>query len=223
MKLKIKKLYPDTITPTKANATDSGWDLYAHTFKEVYSGVPMEHKSEIDPDAGYIPGVQQAPDELILNPMERVTISCGFACAIDGVSNKDGAASVMVDQEGTQFTVELQVRPRSGNRRKEGLEVHLGTVDAGYRGEISIVLTNLGNQARTIRKGDRVAQLVPVLIALPSLAIVEDLDTTSRGDTGFGDSGKRAHAPLGLAGTNGGSDGKHIATSPSSPASYLDI
>jgi dUTP pyrophosphatase len=179
--LLVQLLYPDSIPPKKVHETeDSGWDLFAHNFKKVYHGSPVEYCEE--PIDGIMPGIQDKPDELILNPMERVLIGAGIAAT---VPHHDHWLFV-----GCHVKVELEVRPRSGARLKEGLEVHLGTVDRGYRSEIGVILTNLGNQARVIRKGDRIAQIVPNLVLFPTMVIVKELPPASRGESGFGDSGK---------------------------------
>jgi dUTP pyrophosphatase len=86
---------------------------------------------------------------------------------------------------------EAQVRPRSGLAFKNGITVvnSPGTIDADYRGEIGIVLINHGNDAFTINSGDRIAQMV---IAQYSQAVwepVKELDSTARGEGGYGHSG----------------------------------
>lgn len=86
---------------------------------------------------------------------------------------------------------EAQVRPRSGLAFKNGITVvnSPGTIDADYRGEIGIVLINHGNEEFTIKSGDRIAQMV---IAQYSQAIwvqVDELDSTARGEGGYGHSG----------------------------------
>jgi dUTP pyrophosphatase len=86
---------------------------------------------------------------------------------------------------------EFQVRSRSGLARKNGLAVlnSPGTIDSDYRGELAVVLINLGGVPFTIRHGDRIAQLVcaPVLRAV--LSETNSLSETNRGDGGFGSTG----------------------------------
>ncbi|SEN44486.1 dUTP pyrophosphatase [Lihuaxuella thermophila] len=88
--------------------------------------------------------------------------------------------------------LEAQVRPRSGLALKHGLTVlnSPGTIDADYRGEIGIILLNLGEQPYIVKRGDRVAQLVFMQIPDVRLQVVEQLDETSRGTGGFGHTGK---------------------------------
>ena len=65
-----------------------------------------------------------------------------------------------------------------------------GLVDAGYRGEIRVVLVNLGQRRVSIARGDRIAQLLIVPIVVPQIEIVDTLDATERGSGGFGSSGR---------------------------------
>jgi len=86
---------------------------------------------------------------------------------------------------------EGQVRPRSGWSYSRGLTVlnSPGTIDSDYRGEVSVLLVNLGGSPITIRPGDRIAQVVFAPVANPELMIVTRLDETERGDGGFGSTG----------------------------------
>ena len=88
---------------------------------------------------------------------------------------------------------EGQVRPRSGLAARHGVTVlnSPGTVDSDYRGEVQVVLVNLGSEPYTIRRGDRIAQLVVSSVAKVELRIVDSLGGTSRGSGGFGHSGYR--------------------------------
>lgn len=86
---------------------------------------------------------------------------------------------------------ELQVRPRSGLAVKHGITVinSPGTIDADYRGEVKVGLINLGRDTFTIRRGDRIAQLVLAPVCRAQAEVVVKLDSTERGDGGFGHSG----------------------------------
>lgn len=84
---------------------------------------------------------------------------------------------------------EAQIRPRSGMSAKTPLIVMLGTVDNGYRGELGVIIKNVGTQSQAINVGDRIAQLVPIKIDEFFLEEVEDLDYTTRNTNGFGSSG----------------------------------
>lgn len=86
---------------------------------------------------------------------------------------------------------EAQVRPRSGLAFKHGIGIinSPGTIDADYRGEIKIALINLGPERYTIRRGDRIAQLVIQRVYQARLEVVPKLDSTKRDNGGFGHTG----------------------------------
>ena len=111
-------------------------------------------------------------EPLTINPMQREAVPTGLAMAIP---------------QG----YEVQVRPRSGLAYKHGLTVAnaTGTIDSDYRGEVKVILINLGDAPVEITHGMRIAQLVlaPVSIAAPE--IVTHLDETDRGAGGFGSTG----------------------------------
>ena len=87
---------------------------------------------------------------------------------------------------------EGQVRPRSGLALKHGVTVlnAPGTVDADYRGEVSVVLINHGNEPFVVRRGDRIAQLVVAQVPRARLSVKVALDETARGASGFGSTGR---------------------------------
>jgi dUTP pyrophosphatase len=86
----------------------------------------------------------------------------------------------------------VQVRPRSGLALKHGITClnTPGTIDADYRGEVKIILANLGSEPFAIRRGERIAQLVPAAVTQAIFAEVEELDETVRGAGGFGSTGR---------------------------------
>jgi dUTP pyrophosphatase len=87
---------------------------------------------------------------------------------------------------------EAQIRPRSGLALKQGLTClnTPGTIDADYRGEIKVILINLSNEAQVIHDGDRIAQIVFQQVEKMEWQLVENLETTQRGEGGFGHTGK---------------------------------
>ncbi|MBN8939268.1 MAG: dUTP diphosphatase [Rhizobiales bacterium] len=87
---------------------------------------------------------------------------------------------------------EGQVRPRSGLALKHGLTVANapGTVDADYRGEVKVILINLGEEPVTIRRGERIAQLVIAPVTRAELYLTDTLSETERGGGGFGSTGR---------------------------------
>jgi dUTP pyrophosphatase len=86
---------------------------------------------------------------------------------------------------------EIQVRPRSGLALKHGLTVSNapGTIDADYRGEVGIILGNVGREPYTITRGMRIAQLVVAAVERAEVQVVDELPETLRGEGGFGSSG----------------------------------
>ena len=110
---------------------------------------------------------------LVLAPAARAAVPTGLVLAIP-----DG--------------FEGQVRPRSGLALKHGLTVANapGTVDSDYRGEVKVILINLGEQPVTIRRGERIAQLVVAPVTRAALFLAENLDETDRGSGGFGSTGR---------------------------------
>lgn len=114
-----------------------------------------------------------AAEDLDLAPGQRHAVATGFRIAIP-----DG--------------YEVQVRPRSGLALKHGISVPNtpGTIDADYRGEVKILLINHGSETLPIRRGERIAQLVPAAVTQARWVEVETLDETDRGEGGFGSTGR---------------------------------
>ena len=114
------------------------------------------------------------PDDepIVLHPGSRFAVPTGLAIALP-----DG--------------FEAQVRPRSGLAFKSGITClnSPGTVDADYRGEVKVILINHGEEAFTIRRGERIAQMVIAPVVQAAWREVESLDETVRGAGGFGSTG----------------------------------
>ena len=113
-------------------------------------------------------------EAVVLGPLERKIVGTGLKIALP---------------EG----YEAQVRPRSGLAAKHGITVlnAPGTIDADYRGEIGVILVNLSNEPFTIQPGERIAQLVVAQYSQVEWSPVESLDSTQRGEGGFGSTGKK--------------------------------
>jgi dUTP pyrophosphatase len=86
---------------------------------------------------------------------------------------------------------EAQIRPRSGLALRSGVTClnAPGTIDADYRGPVSVILANLGGEPVTIRRGDRIAQLVVAPVSHAQFDLVDELPETTRGEGGFGSTG----------------------------------
>ena len=124
-----------------------------------------------DDDAGFD---LHATEAVTLAPGERAAVGCGFAMALP-----TGTAGLVL--------------PRSGLALREGLGVlnAPGLIDAGYRGEVRVILVNHDPvETRTVAIGDRIAQLVIVDLPPATFAEVGELPPSARGDSGFGSTGK---------------------------------
>lgn len=88
---------------------------------------------------------------------------------------------------------EAQVRPRSGLAVKQGITClnTPGTIDSDYRGELKVILINLSKEPQTINHGDRIAQIVVANVTKATLVLVQQLNLTTRGEGGFGHTGKQ--------------------------------
>lgn len=114
-----------------------------------------------------------AAEDCTLAPGARHAVSTGFALAIPA-------------------GYEVQVRPRSGLAIKHGITClnTPGTIDSDYRGEVKVILVNLGQEPFAIGRGERIAQLVPAPVLRATLDEVTSLDETARGSGGFGSTGR---------------------------------
>ena len=112
-------------------------------------------------------------EKMTLKPGERSLIPTGLAMEIP-------------------LGYEVQVRPRSGLSYKTGLMVvnSPGTIDSDYRGEVKIILGNLGNKDEDIEHGDRVAQILVAPVPQANFQVDEELSNTERGAGGFGSTGR---------------------------------
>lgn len=157
--VKIVRIAPDVIMPTKAHDTDAGFDLYAYcpdaTFYSWESGCQLNVK-----------GVK-------VRPNETYKFHTGIKMAIpDGYWGG--------------------IYARSGLATKCGLRPAncVGVIDSSYRGEIIVAIHNDSNETQLVHNGDRIAQLVIQKVEPTVFEEVSELDETSRGESGFGGSGK---------------------------------
>jgi len=113
-------------------------------------------------------------NNIIINPGEKALVSTGFSVAIPR-------------------GYEIQIRPRSGLAAKKNITVlnTPGTIDADYRGEIKVILINLGKEKFVIENGERIAQMVVCPVVQANLEEVKELSNTERGSAGFGSTGTK--------------------------------
>ena len=137
--LLIKRLTETSTTPTKANSSDAGFDLYSD-------------------------------EDVIIKSGESVLVSTGVAMAIP-----ENHAGLIWDRSSMGV---------------KGIHRHAGVIDCGYRGEIRVCLHNTTKETYHIKKGDRIAQMLIQQVPNFIMHTVENLDSTDRGDGGFGSTGK---------------------------------
>ena len=113
-------------------------------------------------------------DNIIINPGEKALVSTGLSISIP-------------------VGYEVQIRPRSGLAAKKSITVlnSPGTIDADYRGEIKVILINLGKKKFVVKNGERIAQMVVCPVIQASLDEVKELSDTARGSGGFGSTGNK--------------------------------
>ena len=114
-----------------------------------------------------------AAEDVTLEPGQRHAVATGFAIAIPAGH-------------------EVQVRPRSGLALKHGITClnTPGTIDEDYRGEVKVILANLGSEPFEVKRGERIAQLVPAVVTKGEFDEVDSLEETLRGSGGFGSTGR---------------------------------
>jgi len=154
---------------SRSKGRTSKMKIYVKRLRKDHS-VPMPQY--MTPGASGMDLFASLDKEVILEPGERKIIPTGIAVAIP---------------EG----FEGQVRPRSGLAIQKGIGIvnGPGTIDSDYRGEIGVLLINFGKEPHTIRKGERIAQMVISQVHRATLEEVEDLPVTQRQGGGFGHTG----------------------------------
>lgn len=146
--MKVKKFHEDAVIPTKAHATDAGYDLYS-----------LEER--------FLPGLDKHSIEYFDIPTSKIRTGVGLEIPA-------GYVGLIWD------------RSSMGSK---GVSVHGGVIDHGYTGEIQVCLTNHTNSSFTVKKGDKIAQILIQPVTHFDLEEVEDFSVSDRGDKGFGSSG----------------------------------
>jgi len=157
----IKKLRKDVAIPKPSKTGDAGADARIEGFKKINLEGDKKELLEVDSDS------------YTLKPLDRVGCSLGFATAIP---------------EGYYF----KVVPRSGLALWEGLSIvnSPGTIDSGYRNEWMAIVINLSNADITLKKGDRICQIILAKMIDYQFEEVNKLPESDRGQGGFGSTGK---------------------------------
>ena len=145
------------------------------SIKQLPHGEGMPLPAYQTPDAAGLDLLAAIPDDqpLTLSPGQRALIPTGLVIALPA-------------------GFEAQVRPRSGLAARHGITVlnAPGTIDADYRGEVAVLLINHGDAPFSIRRGERIAQMVVASVSQVELVATEALPSTSRGAGGFGSTGR---------------------------------
>ncbi len=163
----VKRLTETAVLPKRGSAQAAGYDLCA----DVNVTVPSCY----------------------LN-INTITVDKNNLCVlpVNAITNFVGTGSCLVS---TGIAVKIpegyygRVASRSGLAVKSHLEVGAGVIDSDYRGEVKVLLRNLGSQPFEVKQGDRIAQLILEKIITPDVTEVKDLDDTVRGNGGFGSTG----------------------------------
>lgn len=157
--LKIKKLFDDAIVPTKTHSTDSGFDLYIHSFVKYY-----DHLLNNDPNI--------CDQSLIkLTPGSRVLVNTGISAVVE-----------------KGYEIQIRPRSGLALKEGITVLNSPGTIDYSYRGFIGVIIINHSNSIE-LKKGMKIAQMVVCPVILCDIEIVDDLDITDRGSGGFGSTG----------------------------------
>ncbi|MHA1149987.1 MAG: dUTP diphosphatase [Promethearchaeota archaeon] len=162
LKIPFKKLHKETLIPIPSKPDDAGADARIMGFKKIINEGGKRELVELDVKT------------YTLKPLERVGCPLGFATAIP---------------KGYYFAVV----PRSGLALWEGISIvnTPGTIDAGYRNEWMAIVVNLSNKDVTLKKGDRICQIILRKMDAYKFVEVESLPESERGLGGFGSTGKK--------------------------------
>lgn len=159
-KIKIKKLFEDSIIPERAHKTDSGLDLYAYRFEKHYA------------TNNELCQIEETSDNITLYSGERALINTGIAATV-----------------GPGFEIQIRPRSGLALKKGLTVLNTPGTIDEAYRGLIGVIIINLSGTTQVISKGSKIAQMVVCPVVLCDVVVVSDLDDTDRSAGGFGSTG----------------------------------
>lgn len=178
MKLLVKKLNENAITPTKAHESDAGYDLYSPIDVVLEPGKPTKIPTGL-----------------------AIQISLEIARTDDDDEDEDGDDNDWdddgnyiggdddygYDNDEINFVGLICDRSSMGSK---GIKVMGGVCDSSYRGDVTVCLTNLTNQPYEIKSGDKIAQILFLPVLNPVIQEIDNLEETERGSKGFGSSGR---------------------------------
>lgn len=172
IEINFKKAFPEAEIPTLGSEYAAGFDIKAWKIIKVFKGskeVVGEKLENIQLNFEY-------NGQIKMRAFERILFDTGLQMA--------GITGVPED-----MNIELQVRPRSGLTLKEGIVCQLGTIDADYTGNIGLIIVNMTPFLVTVRRGERLAQIIPNLVPAYKLQLTDVVPETKRGSNGFGSTG----------------------------------
>ena len=176
IKISLKKTIEEVEIPSFGSELSSGFDVKAMRILKVFKGDTEVIGEKFEK-------IQKAFEEkgsIKLRAFERVLFDTGLQVA-------------NIEHKIADTMIELQVRSRSGIALKQGLIVanQPGTIDEDYRGTIGVILMNSTPFLSEIKKGERIAQIVPGYVPAYKIGFTEEVTETERGNKGFGSSGKK--------------------------------
>ena len=176
IKISLKKTIEEVEIPSFGSELSSGFDVKAMRILKVFKGDTEVIGEKFEK-------IQKAFEEkgsIKLRAFERVLFDTGLQVA-------------NIEHKIADTMIELQVRSRSGIALKQGLIVanQPGTIDEDYRGTIGVILMNSTPFLSEIKKGERIAQIVPGYVPAYKIGFTEEITETERGNKGFGSSGKK--------------------------------
>ena len=176
IKISLKKTIEEVEIPSFGSELSSGFDVKAMKILKVFKG-------DTEVIGERFEKIQKAFEEkgsIKLRAFERVLFDTGLQVAD-------------IEHKIANTMIELQVRSRSGMALKQGLIVanQPGTIDEDYRGTIGVILMNSTPFLSEIKKGERIAQIVPGYVPAYKIGFTEEVTETERGNKGFGSSGKK--------------------------------
>ena len=176
IKISLKKTIEEVEIPSFGSELSSGFDVKAMRILKVFKG-------DTEVVGERFEKIQKAFEEkgsIKLRAFERVLFDTGLQIAD-------------IEHKIADTMIELQVRSRSGIALKQGLIVanQPGTIDEDYRGTIGVILMNSTPFLSEIKKGERIAQIVPGYVPAYKIDFTEEVTETERGNKGFGSSGKK--------------------------------
>jgi dUTP pyrophosphatase len=166
----IRKSMPKTMISSRV--TFSKQPINALFVKLLDSGARLPVVAHAGEDLGYD---VFALESIVLAPMARIKVRTGIA--------------VEARHPATGVPLGLLVRDRSSMAAR-GIATTAGVIDAGYRGEILVLMTNLGENAVELKAGEKIAQMIPVEVLTGPIQEVESLEDSARAEKGFGSSGR---------------------------------